>query len=125
MSGEALPNSAPAPRQSTDRASGRPSLVVITVLLILILLAQLYQAYTTWQRSMVHAQKVEAVRDIVDKQQTLILGLLDSYHKDAYENESLERISEQQLVASEYTLTALQIIGVQNTQIIELLSDVP
>ena len=36
-----------------------------------------------------------------------------------------ERISEQQLIATEYTIVGLQILGMQNNQIIELLASTP
>jgi hypothetical protein len=97
----------------------------IIILLVLLLLTQVFQVVTSWQRSVVHARKVEQVRALVDKQQTFVLGLVDSYHKDAYENTQVDRIAEQQLLATEYTLNALQVMAIQNSQIIELLADAP
>ena len=121
-----LPNErAAGANQKAGSDSRSMPLTWITLLLVLILLTQLFQTFTTWQRSAAHARKVEQARELVDKQQTLILGLMDSYRKDAYGNTSVDRIAEQQLIAMEYSLSALQVMAIQNSQIIQLLADAP
>ncbi|MCX6101627.1 MAG: hypothetical protein NTV92_09505 [Candidatus Bipolaricaulota bacterium] len=50
---------------------------------------------------------------------------MDTYEKTAYRSAEIDRISEQQLVAAESTLAALQIIALQNSQIIQLLATAP
>jgi hypothetical protein len=115
----------PGASLEVGRVRGPTSLRWITILLVLLLLTQIFQVVTSWQRTAAHVRRVEQVRGIVDKQQTLILGLLDSYHAAAYGNTEVDRIAEQQLVATEYTLSALQVMAIENSQIIELLADAP
>jgi hypothetical protein len=107
--------------------SARPhiSLTLITVLLALILLVHLYQVGAAWERNSRRSQKVKDATALVEKQQFLISGLVVAYRGAAYDNSKVNRIAEQQLIATEYTLQALQVLGIQNSQIIELLADAP
>lgn len=70
-------------------------------------------------------RKYKLISGVVSDRSRLINGLVDSYQADAYENPSLERITEQQLIAAEYQLTALQIMALQNDEIIQLLTVTP
>jgi len=107
-------------------------LILLNTLLFLLLVLSAVQFIFTYQQNQIAAQRaasyadrVAAAEKLVTSQQTVILGLLDNYHKDAYENSSIDRITEQQLIASEYNLAALQIVAIQNSQIIELLANAP
>lgn len=76
-------------------------------------------------RAASHAERVKAAEDLVSRQQSAITSLMDTYEKTAYRSAEIDRISEQQLVAAESTLVALQIIALQNSQIIQLLATAP
>lgn len=95
---------------------------LIALLLLLLVLGSGYQIYADYQRESAYQQRVAEVRALTDTQRTLIDGLVTSYRTDAYGNALIDRIAEQQLLANEYSLQALQIMAHQNTQIIDLLS---
>jgi len=106
-------------------------LLTITVLLALLLTVEVYQVVATYQqnklveeRASAYQTRVEEAKELVSRQQTIIMGLLSDYEETAY-GSNVDRIAEQQLIATEYTLTALQIIALQNSQIIELLANAP
>lgn len=107
-------------------------LVAISFLLFLLVVSNIIQYYLTYQQNQIAAERaasyqerVESAQEILDLQQSIIFNLMENYQKDAYDNPNVERIAEQQLIATEYSLTALQIITIQNTQIIELLANMP
>lgn len=106
-------------------------LLTITVLLALLLMVEVYQVVATYQqnklaeeRASAYQARVEEAQELVSRQQIIIMGLLSDYEETAY-GSNVDRIAEQQLIATEYTLTALQIIALQNSQIIELLANAP
>lgn len=106
--------------------------VLMNILLILLLALNAVQFVFTYQQNQIAAaraasyqERVRAAQDLVTAQREVIFDLLNNYQKSAYDNPSVERIAEQQLIASEYTLSALQIIAIQNSQIIELLANAP
>jgi hypothetical protein len=107
-------------------------LAIIAMLLVIILAFQAYSVITTnqqralaEQRVAEYAERVTAAHAVVDSQRDVIFGMLDSYETDVYNNPRADRIAEQQLIAEEYQLTALQVIVVQNSQLIELLAITP
>ena len=104
----------------------------MSLFLLLLLALNIVQFLFTYQqnqnaaqRADTYQQRIQEAKELVQKQQSVILGLVDNYQKDAYNNPKVERIAEQQLIVSEYTLSALQIIALQNSQIIELLANAP
>jgi len=112
--------------------SNKIAIGTIVVLLVLILVAQLFTIYSTYQQNQVAGQRattyqarVETAQNLVARQQDTIFNLIIDYRASAYDNPSIDRIAEQQLLASEYQLTALQILAIQNSQIIELLATAP
>ncbi len=123
------------PRKPTHRFL----LIAIAILLLLSTAATITQlvltiqqnANTAEQDAIVAAQaatyeaRVKEARALVDKQQEVILGLITEYKDTAYDNPLIDRIAEQQLLATESTLAALQIIAIQNSQVIELLAAAP
>jgi len=65
-------------------------------------------------------ERSEEIRAMMEIQDTLIYDLMEDYQKTAY-GSSVERIAEQQLIAAEAQIIALQTIALQNRQIAELL----
>jgi hypothetical protein len=107
-------------------------LTLIAVFLGLILLINAYQMLVGFQQGQIAAERAanyqKRVADahvILGEQSSVIAGLMNTYQSAAYGNSGIDRIAEQQLLASEYTLQALQIMATQNTQIIGLLSAQP
>lgn len=76
-------------------------------------------------RAVLRDLKLKALGRLATDQDELISGLLYSYQQDAYDNPSLDRITEQQLIAAEYQLTAMQLLALQNSEIIQLLAVTP
>jgi flagellar basal body-associated protein FliL len=125
------------PQETTDisiSASSKrpPILTTITVLLVISVLVNGIQLVITFQQNQIAAQRastyqqrVQEAEDMIAEQQTLITDLTTNYKEAAYGNPDVTRIAEQQLVATESTLVALQIIATQNTQIIQLLAYMP
>lgn len=111
--------------------NNRSLLIAIIVLLAILLISNLFQAISTYQqnkiaaqRATIYAQRVQEAEDLAKNQQELLMGLLSDYNSDAY-GAGVDRIAEQQLIASEYTIQMLQIIGIQNSQILMTLSSLP
>jgi hypothetical protein len=107
-------------------------LKVITVLLLIQTLLNAIQFANTYQqqqlaerRAASHAERVAAAEALVLQQRDAIASLTTSYQKAAYNNPALDRIAEQQLVATEWLLVALQVIATQNSQLIQLLAAAP
>ena len=130
--------SVPTPRLEKPATPSRPApnytgwFVLMNLLLILSLAINAVQFAFTYQQNQIAAARaasyqgrVQAAQELVTAQREIILGLVNNYEKSAYDNPDVERITEQQLIASEYTLSALQIIAIQNSQIIELLANAP
>ena len=99
-------------------------LVVIALLLLINVAGVGYQIYNAEKRTANYQERLVAVSELADIQQDAIFSLMDSYVDAAY-GPKVDRIAEQQLLATESTLQALQIIAIQNTQIIELLAIAP
>ena len=104
---------------------------LIIILLILVLGSNLYTIFTTYQaqqieseRAATYSERVEEAQELLADQRELVADLLTSYQEDAY-GENVDRIAEQQLLAAEYQLLALQVIALQNSQVIELLAAAP
>ena len=102
----------------------------VVALLVLILATQVFTILSTLQQNRVASKRaatyqarVETAQKVVDRQQDVIFDLVTDYHASAYDSpDVIDRITEQQLLAAEYQLTALQIIAIQNSQILELLA---
>ena len=106
--------------------------VLISVFCFLLLALNSFQLISSYKQSQIAAQRaatyqerVKEAENLVLTQRNLILSMVDDYEQAAYKNPSIERITEQQLIAAEYTLNALQILAIQNSQIIELLANTP
>jgi flagellar basal body-associated protein FliL len=114
------------------KSANRPLLIIIALLLLLSTAATTTQLVMTFQQNSITATRaatyqarVKEAEALVSRQQTIIFGLIEDYHAAAYEDPSVERIAEQQLLVAESTLAALQIIAIQNSQVIELLAAAP
>jgi predicted negative regulator of RcsB-dependent stress response len=101
-------------------------LSIVVVLLLLLVAAQGYTIFTSYQqqqivaaRAATYAERVKAVESVAATQRDVINQLTDRYRKAAYQDTSIDRIAEQQLLAAEYEMQGLQILGIQNSEIIE------
>ena len=93
-------------------------LIFISIFLFILVSINIFDHVVAYQKS-------KLAMEMVNMQGQIIADLVSDYQSDAYDNPSLERISEQQLIATEYTIVGLQILGMQNNQIIELLASTP
>lgn len=125
-------NVEPQTQYETTSRNYYPVLILIALLLTISIALTGYQVFSTFQqneiaaeRAATHAERVLAAQDMVETQQTYVMSLMDEYQAAAYDNPSVDRIAEQQLLATEWTLAALQIIAIQNSQVIELLATAP
>lgn len=105
---------------------------IITALLVFIFIAQAFSIFNTYQQDQINRQRastyeerVEKAQQVLDRQRDVIFDLITDYENAAYFDPNVDRITEQQLLAAEFQLTALQSIAIQNTQIIELLAASP
>ena len=94
---------------------------VVAVILLALILA--LNVYSVVREETVRNARAEALEPILTQQMHIADDLITSYESDAYGNSQVERIAEQQLIATEYQLVALQLIAQQNVQIIGLLAD--
>lgn len=98
-------------------------LVVICLLLAGLLAANLWniqQAGREQERRAFYQEQAQAIKQMAELQDELIFDLLDEYQASAY-GSRVDRIAEQQLIAAESQIVALQTLALQNRQIIELL----
>ena len=95
----------------------------ICVLLAGILLMNswsIYQDIQERERRAYYREQASVIRDLAQLQDDLIIDLLEDYQSSAY-GSSVDRITEQQLIAAETQIVGLQTLALQNRQIIELL----
>jgi len=90
------------------------------VLLMLLLAVQGYRLYDDIQAAQQRKVLAEGAMDLMAKQRVLINSVMDEYHSAAY-GDAVDRIAEQQLIATEYQLQMLQVLALQNGEIIGLL----
>jgi len=93
------------------------------VLLVLLLAIQGYQLYMDMRAQAQRAELATGVMLLIGQQRGLISGVMDQYHDAAYADH-VDRIAEQQLIATEFQLQMLQVLAIQNGQIMELLAGV-
>lgn len=94
-----------------------------SILSVIILAAILgLAAFNTYSAEQHRRARQQLTQDIVKNQRDLVSSLLSDYQTAAYSNDQIDRITEQQLLAAEHQLVALQLIALQNTQIMELLA---
>lgn len=105
---------------------------IIAILLVILIALSAYSLISTnqqralaEQRAAEYAERVLAAQAIVELQNDIVFSLLDDYQAAAYEDDRIERITEQQLIAAEYQIVGLQALAIQNGQIIELLASSP
>lgn len=113
-----------ATTQESGRTYGRTLLILAVLLLAGVLVTNAYAIYAEGQQIAAQQQRAEEVEGRLEAQAHLISELLSNYQQNAYAPD-VDRIAEQQLIATEYQLTVLQVIASQNLQIIELLADAP
>ena len=104
---------------------------ILAVILVLILATQVFKIVTTFQQNRIASERaenyqarVEAAQMLLNDQRDLIVDLVSDYEDSAYAP-SVDRIAEQQLIASEFQIIGIQILAIQNSQIIELLASAP
>ena len=123
-------------KTTTEKANHQPDytslLIIISILLAAILAINIYQQISIFHQTQITAQRaatydlrIKEISGIAYSQQATINNLFNDYQKDAYNNPKVTRITDQQLVAAEYTIQALQIIGNQNYDILQILSAQP
>lgn len=115
----------PGPDNTSRIAGNRPVLIVIAVLLLLLLAVSLTQLVITLPANAARTERAEAAEQLVQSQQTIITNLMTEYKQAAYNDPDVETIYQQQLIASEHILQALDIIAMQNSEVIQLLASTP
>jgi hypothetical protein len=98
---------------------------IIIALLAAILVSNIFMIVAAGGQSEEYQTAIDDAQALIQQQQSTIQSLFNDYESLAYNNPSVDRIAEQQLLAAEFQLEALQIIALQNAQIIELLVVAP
>jgi len=96
---------------------------IVIILLALLLAIQGYELYGDLQAAQQRKAIALAAMDLAAEQRTIILSVMDEYQKAAY-SDDVDRIAEQQLIATEHQLVLLQILAIQNGSITELLAGI-
>ncbi|MBL7163435.1 MAG: hypothetical protein ISS57_12580 [Anaerolineales bacterium] len=99
--------------------------VTLIMLLILLVTAQGWQLYSSYQRQQTSKELAEAALITAKMQRNAIEMLVEGFEAAAYDNPKVDTIYQQQFLATESTLYALEIVVIQNSQIIELLAQMP
>jgi hypothetical protein len=127
---DTLPQNDPLPSVVTPSQPNYTILLsIIAALLGLILAAQLYTIYKSYQTQQLEAERAVRMSEMASSitllnslQNDLAADLFSDYQEAAYDNPDLERIAEQQLIAEEFQLLSAQMLSYQNQAIIELLA---
>lgn len=114
--------------KTAQTQTGNKLIVLLLVCLLIVQVISLSSVFAARSAESTRAAEKQArITEIVsdsEKERAALELLMTSYQADAYHG-TLDRIAEQQLVATEYSIRALQILGKQNNAIIELLADQP
>lgn len=115
-----------------QKESYKPWFISICILLVTLVGLSAYQVFSSYQqdqlskaRALTYQERVDDAEYLLNKQQSVISGLMSDYEEAVYDNPSVTSITQQQFRATEYTLIALQILATQNSQIIQLLATMP
>ena len=95
---------------------------LVILMLFCLVLVQGYQVFRDFQAQNECKTVLENSRGVISAQMATYLDLLENYKKAAYDNTRVDRIAEQQLLATESQLSALQAMASQNGVLIELAS---
>jgi hypothetical protein len=104
---------------------------VVSLLFVLVALNAytLFMSYQMQQieahRAATYEERIAEAHERAQAQRELIGDLIESYDEDVYDNPSIDRISEQQLIAAEYTIQMLRLMSIQNSDMIDLLVEQP
>ena len=109
-----------------DTANGSYRLVlwIIAVVLVLVLGANVYVAVRLHQERQQREEQAAIALELAQRQMVLVADMMENYRADAY-GPRVDRIAEQQLVATEHQLMALQLLAMQGIEIIQLLAVTP
>jgi hypothetical protein len=105
----------------TDLKNIQVLLIALFVAIVLLLTSNIFFLNRLTMQHTIDEEKINEVNNLITSQRWIIEDLVLDYEESAYNNPGIDRIAEQQLIVSEYTLTALQVIALQNTQIMDLL----
>lgn len=119
--------------QSVVQVRLSPGMLWAVVSLLFVLVAlnayTLFMSYQMQQieahRAATYEERIAEAHERAQAQRELIGDLIESYDKDVYDNPGIDRISEQQLIAAEYTIQLLRLISIQNSDMIDLLVEQP
>lgn len=95
---------------------------LVIFLLFCMVVFQAIQVVGDYQAKRQCETALEGFQSVIEIQKTSYLDLMQTYQMAAYEDLSVDRITEQQLLALESQLSALQIMASQNGVLIELLA---
>jgi cell division protein FtsL len=95
---------------------------LVIFLLFCMVVFQAIQIVGDYQAKRQCQTALEGFQNMIEIQKTGYLDLMQTYQKAAYEDTRVERIAEQQLLASESQLSALQVMASQNGVLIDLLA---
>jgi len=64
--------------------------------------------------------QIKKLQDLTTKTTNDIADIASEYTQDVYENQKIDRIAEQQLISSEYSLIELQHLSMQNIEMLNI-----
>jgi len=104
-------------------------LIIVAITLFLILILNVYQfvddKFIIDQKESERIETIEEAKRLARSNDLAINSLISDYEDSVYLNPNVETIMQQSFLAQEYTLISLQMIAVENSIIIDLLSSLP
>ena len=97
--------------------------VVLMLLLLTLIASNMYLAVLTYQDRQVQLIRAESMQPLLERHRQAIDGILATYREVAYNNPDIDRIAEQQLIATEHQMYLLRTLAHQNVLMLELLTD--
>jgi len=122
MTSQTFTTGATEEHQAEQANRKNPLLPWIIVAVILLAANLVVTGYTQYENARLQAMRIENLVDAQINLDTQLATLFDNYEAVAYDNPDVDRIVVQQLLAQEFTLRALTLIGEQNSLIIEQLT---
>lgn len=110
---------------SDTKEKSSHSTVYLKIIVILLTAIFVFDVGMQVIQSVQRQQRIQEITETQTLLENQINTLMTNYQASAYDNPSVERIAEQQLLAQEFTLQSLQLISMQNQLILNQLNRIP
>jgi len=115
------------PSKSREKKSPTNTLLIVIIVLLVIQVA--FTGYNTVSNFILDqqqtARKAEVTTEVAQYAadvEGVTRQMLDNYKKDVYNNENIDSVEKQQVLATEYTFMGLMLLSQQNAKLIQTIA---